>query len=403
MKKDKTRVLYAKAVYGKEEEKAVSHLLSSGKFLAGGEYTPIFEKKIASIFGKKYGVMVNSGSSANLIATELLNLSPGSEIITPILTFGTTIAPLVQKGLVPVFIDVQEGTYVIDAEKIERMIGKKTKAMIIPYLMGNIPDLDLLHKISKKYGLIFIEDSCDTIGATYRSKPTGHYSDISTTSFYASHIITAGGTGGMVMFDKPKWYDRARMFRGWGRSSSAFSESEDIKKRFSAKINKMPYDAKFIFKEIGYNFIPQEIGATFGLEQIKKLPAFSKNRNDNFAELFNFFSNHQKYFILPKQRKEAKTNWLAFPLTLREKTLFSRTDLTIFLEKKGIQTRPVFTGNILKHGAYKKIKRRVCKSGYPETDKVMERAFVIGCHHGMERKEMTHIKNIFTEFLSKYK
>ena len=395
------KVYYARAVYGDAEIQAVNRFLKSGTNLAGGEHTRSFESSVAGIFGKKYGVMVNSGSSANLVAVELLNLPPGSEVITPVLTFGTTLAPLMQKGLVPVFADVEEGTYLIDISHVEKLITKNTKALMIPSLMGNIPDMERLKNIAKKHKLYFIEDSCDTLGATFKGKLTGSYSDISTTSFYASHIITTGGCGGMVMMNKPEWYDKARMFRGWGRTSSVFAESEDMEKRFSVKLGKLPYDAKFIFKEVGYNFIPQESGAVFGLEQLKKLAKFSKIRKNNFSELYNFFSNFPQFFILPRQTPESETNWLAFPLTIRKGAPFNRLKLVKYLEENGIQTRPIFTGNVLKQPAFASIKHRGMGQ-YPAAEAVMERAFVIGCHHGMDSGQVDYLEKTFSEFLKKY-
>ncbi len=396
------RVDYARAVYGEKEIKAVKKFLESGAFLAGGSHTKEFEERIARLFGKRHGVMVNSGSSANMIAVELLDLPRGAEVITPLLTFGTTLAPLVQKGLVPVFIDVKEGAYVINVDEIESHITSKTKAMMVPSLFGNIPDMERLAAIAKKYGLIFIEDSCDTLGATYKKKPTGTYSHISTTSFYASHIITTAGCGGMVMVNDAKLYDRARMFRGWGRGSAVFSESEDLSKRFAVDLDGTPYDAKFIFKEIGYNFIPQEIGAVFGLAQLERFKKFSKLRKECFTALQKFFKKHEDIFILPVESKHIDTHWLAFPLTIRNNAPFSRNDLVIHLEKNNIQTRPIFTGNVLKHPAYKSIENRVHNKGYPVTEHIMKNAFVIGAHQAMTHKHIAYVKKVVTDFLKKY-
>lgn len=396
------KVYYAWAVYGKEEVKAVTELLNSKKPLAGGEYTRAFEAAIARIFGKKYGIMVNSGSSANLTAVELLKLPRGSEVITPILTFGTTLAPLVQKGLKPVFADVKEGTYLIDIDKIKGLITKKTRALMIPSLFGNIPDMERLRNIARKHKLYFIEDSCDTVSATFKGGPTGSFSDVSTTSFYASHVITSGGCGGMVMVNSPVWRDRARMFRGWGRTSSVFAESEDIKKRFRVKIGNLPYDAKFIFKEIGYNFIPPETSAVFGLAQLKNLKKFSERRRKNFAALLKFFSRYERFFILPEQTPHTKTNWLAFPLTIKKSAPFSRMEIVRYLEKNNIQTRPVFTGNVLRQPAFKLIESRNSLKSYPVADAVMERAFVVGCHHGLTPEQINYLKNVFEKFLDKF-
>jgi CDP-4-dehydro-6-deoxyglucose reductase, E1 len=395
------RITYAQAVHDDEEKKRVMKVLDEHRTIMGQE-TREFEAATAKNFGKKFGVMVNSGSSANLLSTELLNLPEGSEVITPVLTFSTTVAPLVQKGLIPVFVDVEPGKYFINVSKIESAITSKTRVLMIPLLFGNVPDMAALKKIAQKHKLILIEDSCDTYGATYRGKPTGMYSDISTTSFYGSHIITAGGGGGMVMINDPKWKDRLVVLRGWGRSSSLFGDTEDIEKRFKQKIGNIQYDAKFIFSERGYNLLPMEIGSAFGNAQLKKLPKFKKIREYNFIRLSKFFKKYEHFFILPIQDKNVSTQWLAYPLTIREGAPFTRLEITKFLEQNNVQTRPLFTGNILRQPGFEKIKHKADKSGYPVADEIMRTGFVIGCHHGMEEKHLARLEELFTQFLKKY-
>lgn len=395
------RVPYGQAVHGKEETQNVLRVLNERRTIAGQEVIS-FENKIAKIFGKKYGIMVNSGSSANLLAIEILNLPAGSEVITPILTFSTTVMPLVKNNLVPVFIDVKPGEYIIDIDQIEKHITKKTKALMIPLLLGNVPDLERLQKIAKKHKLYLIEDSCDTLGATFKGRPSGKYSDISTTSFYGSHIITAGGNGGMVVLNDQKLVDRTKVLRGWGRTSSIFGESEDINKRFTIKLNNVPYDAKFIFDKIGYNFMPSEIGAAFGLAQLKKLPKFRIIREKNFSNLLKFFQKYEKFFILPRQDKRVRTQWLAFPLTIKKDAPFTRLEIVTFLEKNNIQTRPIFTGNIMKQPGFKNIKARTPLKSYENTEDVMKRGFVFGCHHGLENKHINKLGMVFSTFLSSF-
>jgi len=393
------RVPYALSVYDEREIQAVVRVLKEYRSNMGIE-TQKFEKEIAKLFKKKYGVMVNSGSSAILIALELLNLPKGSEIITPILTFSTVVAPMVQKGLIPVFADVVSGKYLIDIDQIETLISEKTKALFIPLLLGNVPEMDRLKAIAKKYKLYLIEDSCDTIGATYKDKPTGSYSDITVTSFFGSHIITAGGNGGMVMVNTKKWANRSKMLRGWGRSSSLFGESEDIKKRFKVKLGNIPYDAKFLFEEIGYNFLPNEMCAAFGNKQLEKFDKFRKVRENNFRILLNFFQKYESVFVLPQQNQNVKTQWITFPLTIKTSAPFSRLELLTFLETHNVQTRPIFTGNILKQPGFSKIPHRKNTQGYPATEEIMERGFVIGCHHGLEAKHIKRLKELFTTFLT---
>lgn len=400
----KLRVPYGFSVHGQEEIDAVVEVLKKGTAL--GDKTKEFEDKIAKMFGKKYGVMVNSGSSANLLAFELLNLPKGSEVITPILTFATVVAPMVQKGLIPVFIDVDPNTYIISPEQVEKAITKKTKALMIPSLMGNIPNLEALAKIAKKHKLFFIEDSCDTLGGKFDGKPTGTYSHITTTSFYGSHIINGAGGGGMVMVNDPKWVDRLVVLRGWGRESSLFGEnanSELIKNRFSGKIGNIPYDNKFIFSEVGYNFLPLELSAAFALKQMERLPGFLKKRKDNFEDLMNFFGKRDEFFILPKQTAKTETAWLAFPLIIKPGAPFTRLELVTFLEGENIQTRPIFTGNILKQPGFKKIENRKVGDAFPNTELVMRNGFVVACHHGLEPKHISYLKEKFDEFLAQYK
>ena len=245
----KKKVYYGLAVFDNKEVKAVNRVLANNRLnLIDGPHVKLFEKKVAKIFGKKYALMVNSGSSANLLGLAALNLKKNSEVITPTLTFSTTVAPIYQLGLIPSFIDVEKNKFIADIKKIEKNINKKTKAIMIPNLLGNIPNFKEIYKLAKKYNLKVIEDSADTIGYSVKGKNFGKYSDVSTTSFYASHIITGAGFGGMVCFNDKKLYEEAKILRGWGRSSAVFNESEDVKKRFSAKVSGIQYDGKYIFK-----------------------------------------------------------------------------------------------------------------------------------------------------------
>lgn len=405
MKREKKfRVPYALAVYGREEIAAVNRVLADPTKISPGALVKEFEKEIADVFGKAYGVMVNSGSSANLLALEVLDLPRGSEVITPILTFSTTLAPIIQKGLVPIFVDVKEDTYNIDETKVEAVITPKTKALMIPSLIGNLPNFIKLRQIAKKHDLWFIEDSCDTLGARFGGKPTGYYSDISTTSFYASHIITAGGGGGMICFNDLRLAQKAMIKSAWGRQSTLFGnheQSEEITKRFSGAIGDLPYDAKFIFSEIGYNFQPTEMSAAFGLAQLKKLDKFSALRQKNFSDLSDFFKKYEKVFSLPKADSKTATNWLAFPLTIKKGSVFSRHQITKYLEEHAIQTRPVFTGNVLRQPAFQSIQRN-SNADYPVADYIMANSFLIGCHQGLTQKQLSHLKKTFREFLNNH-
>ncbi len=395
------RISHALALHDKKEEKKVLGVLREHRTIMGRE-TAEFESRIAKLFGKKYGIMVNSGSSANLLAIELLDLDAGSEVITPILTFATTIAPLLQKGLVPVFIDVLEGKYTIDESKIEGAISKKTKALMIPTLMGNMPDLEKIRKIAIKHKLLYIDDSCDSLGSLFKGDPSGVYSDISTVSTYGSHIITSGGNGGVLMVDREDFRDRAKMLRGWGRTSAIFAESEKIEDRFSRKIGNIPYDGKFIFEELGYNFLPSEIGAAFGNAQLDKLKSFIKLRDRNAKFLINFFAKYPEFFIPPVVEKEVDARFLYFPVTIKKGAPFSRLELVTYLEENNIQTRPIFTGNILKQPGFKNISHRDTQKEYPVTEHIMEYGVLIGLHQGLTLEHLDRMAEVISKFVKKY-
>tara|TARA_B110000027_G_C16096213_1_gene290934 strand:+ start:118 stop:1335 length:1218 start_codon:yes stop_codon:yes gene_type:complete len=393
------RVPYGLSVHGNEEIKAVVKVLKNSTQMGKNVFN--FEKKIAKLFNKKYGLMVNSGSSAIMLAMEALNLPEGSEVITPSLTFSTTVSYIVRNKLIPVFADVEEGTYCINENKIKDLITKKTKAILAPHLMGNIVNWERLSPMLKKKNILIIEDSADTLGATYKGKSTGHYADISITSFYGSHIINCAGNGGIVCFNNKKQYLKAKLLRSWGRSSSLYDEnSEKIENRFNIKLDGIQYDKKFVFESLGHNLEPSEMGAAFGLVQLKKLNFNLEKRQKNFNIHTKFLKKHTNYFILPKQLPGSKSGWLAYPITIKDNAPFTRTQMQIFLEKRNIQTRVVFTGNILRQPGFKNIKMKSDKKGYPEADKVMKSGILIACHHGLNNMMINHIHKSIDAFIS---
>jgi len=394
------KIYYGRAVYDKKEINAVLNVLKNDSLsLIDGKKVKSLEKKISQIFGKKYGLMVNSGSSANLLALSSFKFKKGSEIITPNLTFSTTVAPIYQLGLVPHFVGAEENKFLTNTNQIEKCINKKTVALMIPNLLGNIADWKKIHKIAKKYNLKIIEDSADTIGYTVNKKNLGRYSDITTNSFYASHIINGAGTGGIVCFNDYRLYERAKLLRGWGRSSAVFNESENATKRFNVKVSGIDYDAKYIFSDLGYNFLPSEISAAFALEQIKKLKKNISTRNKNFDYLKKFFARYKDYFKLPEQNPGVKTPWLAFPLVIKKNKKFNRKQMQIFFEKNNIQTRTIFTGNILKQPV---MKNKFYKK-HPRCDAVandvMKNGILLGCHQGMNNKDLNYICSTFKRFI----
>lgn len=394
------RIPYGKTVHGEEEIAAVTAVLRGSTQM--GASVRAFEAKVAALFAKRHGIMVNSGSSANYLAVELLGLPPEAEVITPVLTFGTTVAPLVKNGLIPAFVDVERDTFNIDVDKIEAAIGPKTRAMMIPSLIGNLPDWDAIAAIARKHDLFVVEDSADTLGATLRGKSTGARSDISTTSFYGSHVINCAGNGGMLCVNRDEWRKEATLLRSWGRDSSLFTDSEAIENRFNVELDGIAYDAKFVFSRIGYNLEPSELGAAFGLVQLERLAANVEARERNFRTQEEFFTAYQDWFVLPQQMVDSTTGWLAFPLIVRDDAPFKRRDLQIFFEKRGIQTRTVFTGNILRQPGYKTIRRREAEGGYPNADQVMRGGMLTACHHGLNQSDIAYIQEAFRDFAKAY-
>ncbi len=394
---DYIHVPYGKTVHGEEEIEAVVKVLRTSTQMS--KNVREMEERIAALYNKKYGIMVNSGSSALYLAADLMDYEAGTEIITPALTFSTTVAPIVKKGWIPAFVDVEEGTYNIDANKVEEMITPKTKAMIIPNLMGNLPDWKHLREIADKHNLFVLEDSADTLGAEIDGLSSGRFTDMSTTSFYGSHIINCAGNGGMLCVNSDAFYDRGRLLRSWGRSSSLFVESEKIENRFNVEVDGIPYDAKFVFEEPGYNIEPSEMGAAFGVVQLNKLKSNIDTRTANYLRMREFFAQYEEFFILPKQLPNSRTGWLAYSSTIRQSAPFIRRDLQIFLEKRNIQTRTVFTGNILRQPGFKNVVHKAASGGYPESDKVMRGGMLLACHHGLSEEQIAHVMESITVFM----
>ncbi len=364
--------------YGEEEIKAVENALRDGWLAGFGPYTTEFEEKIAKEFGKKYGVFVNSGSSACLLALASLNIEKGMEVITPALTFSTTLAPIIQLGYVPKFIDSELTTYVPNVEAICDAITNKTRAIMIPNLIGNKMDFDTLRNELMRMGrenIHIIEDSADTITHTEDS-------DVSTTSFYASHVITAGGMGGMVMFNKKEHRDRALMFRDWGRVGD---NSENMDDRFAHDVDGIPYDYKFLYGVLGYNMKCAEANAAFGLVQLERFQTFKDIRRANIERYLDRLSII-KEIILPDDK--LKPNWLAIPLQTER-----RLELLTFLEKRDIQTRVTFAGNVTRHPVY-----REYLQDFKVADEVMKNGFLLGAHHGMTIKDVDYVCVCIEEF-----
>ena len=364
--------------YGEEEIKAVEQCLRDGWLAGFGPRSIEFEKKIAKEFGKKYGVFVNSGSSACLLAIAALDLPKGSKIITPALTFSTTLAPIIQLGYKPVFIDSNLTSYVPDIKDIIAAIEDDTKAIMVPNLIGNKPYWKSLKEELRRINredIYIIEDSADTVTETLDS-------DVSTTSFYASHVITAGGMGGMVMFNDEKHVKRALMYRDWGRIGD---NSENMDERFAHDVDGLPYDYKFLYGVLGYNMKCAEANAAFGLVQLEKFQSYKEIRRKNIERYLERLSII-KEIVLPDDK--FKPNWLAIPLQTER-----RLELLTYLEKQNIQTRVTFAGNVTRHPAY-----REYLQDFKVADEVMKNGFLLGAHHGMDTSDVDYVCDKIEEF-----
>jgi CDP-6-deoxy-D-xylo-4-hexulose-3-dehydrase len=366
--------------YGEEEIKAVENCLRQGWLGGNGPLTTEFEEKIAKHFGKKYGVFVNSGSSACLLALACLQLPKGTRVITPACTFSTTLAPIIQLGLIPVFVDVDLNTYVVNVEEVLAAITEDVKVLMIPNLIGNKPDWKSIKEGLVSIGredIILIEDSADTVTHTLET-------DIATTSFYASHVITAGGTGGMVMFNNKTLLDKTLQFRDWGRVGG---DSEAMEDRFNYNVDGIPYDYKFLYGVLGYNFKSSEMNAAFGLVQLERFKTFEGIRRANIERYLENLKDTQE-IILPND--SIKPNWLAIPLQTEK-----RLELLNFLESNNIQTRVTFAGNVTRHPIYREYLQE-----FKNSDTIMKNGFLLGAHHGMTIEDVDYVCDKIKEFFN---
>jgi len=376
-----------------------------------GQYASKFEQELAKYFRVFFAHLTNSGSSANLLALSALTspklkdkrLLPGDEVITVAAGFPTTVNPIIQNKLVPVFVDIKMGTCNIDVEKIEDAISDKTKAIMIAHALGNPFDLKKVMGLVKKYHLWLIEDCCDALGAKYNNKLVGTYGHLATLSFYPAHQITAG-EGGAVITDNPLLSKIVCSFRDWGRDCWCKTGHDNTcRKRFGWKFAKLPkgFDHKYVYSHVGYNLKTTEMQAALGLSQLKKLPKFIKIRRQNFEYLYKHLKRYEQFFILPKRLKKAEPSWFGFLLIIKKKAPFKRKEIVSFLEAKKIATRPLFAGNLLNHPAYNNIRFRQVGM-LTNTNAVMERAFWIGVYPGITKQMMKYVLGRFDEFMSRF-
>ncbi len=400
---DPRRIPYAGSVHDDREIEAVVDVLRGGsQSLRIGKNVRAFEQGIAELFGKRRGIMCNSGSSALFLAVELLGLEPGDEVVTSALTFSTDIAPLVRSGIVPVLVDVEPDTFNVDVGAIEPMIGPRTRAILVPDLIGNAPDWDVIRGIADRHDLRVIEDSCDALGTTLRGTPTGLRSDISVTSFALSHIITAAGTGGMVCVDDPDLADRCLLLRRWGRRSEVqfFGSQKGSGSRFFSEIDgDLEYDNLFIFDEVGWNFEPSELSAAFGMVQLEKLPGNLARRKRNFDRLVERFSQRPDVFDLPRTTEEVDTAWHMFPVIIQSDSGVRRSEFQEHMERNGVDTRMVWTGNVTRQPAFAAVEWRLPEGGLPNADRVMRQGLVLPSNQGLDDDDVDYIWTTAKAFL----
>jgi CDP-6-deoxy-D-xylo-4-hexulose-3-dehydrase len=378
-------------------------------WLTTGRFAEQFEKDLAAFLGVRFCLLTNSGSSANLLALTALTsgklgekrLKPGDEVITTACGFPTTLNPIIQNNLVPVFVDVDIGSYNIIADRIESAISEKTKAIMIPHTLGNPADLDTIMKLIREADLWFIEDNCDALGSKYRDQYTGTFGHISTCSFYPAHHITMG-EGGAVLTNDPLLKKIIASFRDWGRDCWCDPGCDNsCKKRFGWQMGGLPpgYDHKYIYSHIGYNLKVTDMQAAVGVAQLKKLPGFIEQRRKNFTVLYKGLEKFNAFFILPESTPNSAPSWFGFPVLLKETAPFTREEFVRFLDAKKIATRMLFGGNLLKQPAYEGIRCRVSGS-LENTDSVMNNLFWIGVYPGLTREMLEYTIAAFADFIS---
>jgi CDP-6-deoxy-D-xylo-4-hexulose-3-dehydrase len=374
-------------------------------WLTLGDYGERFEARLREILGLRDVVLVNSGSSANLVALASLcsdmaehPLRPGDEVITPAATFPTTLAPIIQNNLLPVFVDCEIGTYNADLGQVEAAISDKTRALVLPHTLGNAYDLDRVTALCRKHELALVEDTCDALGTTWNGRPVGTFGDYATLSFYPAHHITMG-EGGAVLTNDPLRARVARSIRDWGRDCwCAPGASNSCGRRFSWQLGRLPlgYDHKYVYSSIGYNLKPTDLQAAVGLAQIEKLQGFVAARRRNFDRLHAGLKDIPE-LILPTWDPRAEVSWFAFPITILEDAAFSRHDLVTHLEGHNIETRMVFAGNLLRQPAYMKIPHRVV-GDLKNTDLVMTNTFFVGVYPGLTDPMLDYVIEQFHVF-----
>jgi len=414
----KTRVNYAGRVF---DEKEMLNLTDATLdfWLTSGRFCDEFETKFAKYLGVKYALLVNSGSSANLIAFNALTshlhgerrIKKGDEVITVAAGFPTTVTPIIQFGAIPVFVDItlEDGTYEVDVTQLEKALSPKTKAVMIAHTLGNPFDLNTVSEFCKKHNLWLVEDNCDALGSKYDGKFTGTFGDIATSSFYPPHHLTMG-EGGAVYMNNPLVKKAAESFRDWGRDCWCPSGKDNTcKKRFGWNLGTLPegYDHKYTYSHFGYNLKATEMQASIGVAQLDKLELFVQKRRENFNFLYEGLKDLESYFVLPVATKGSSPSWFGFMLTIKDEVPFSREEIVKHLEEKNIQTRMLFAGNLIRHPAFNEM--RETQTGYrvigdlARTDKVATRSFWVGVYPGMKVESLNYMVTTIRDFVKSKK
>ncbi|TSA57090.1 lipopolysaccharide biosynthesis protein RfbH [bacterium] len=403
------RIPYAGRVFDEKELLALVDA-SLDFWLTAGRYADKFESDLADFLGAKYCLLTNSGSSANLLAVSALTspllksrqLKPGDEVITTACGFPTTLNPILQNNLVPMFVDVEPWTYNIQVQNIEKAITRRTKAIFIAHTLGNPADISSILKIAKRYNFWFIEDNCDALGSKYKGRYTGTFGDISTCSFYPAHHITMG-EGGTVVTDNPLLKRIIMSFRDWGRDCWCDPGHDNTcKKRFGQKFGNLPYgyDHKYVYSHIGYNLKVTDMQAAIGVAQLEKLPGFIEIRKKNFSFFKKRLIKHEKYLILSEPTEGSIPSWFGFPILVRETAPFTRNDIVSYLERNKIATRMLFGGNLTKQPAYEKTRYKV-SGNLNNTDLVMSSLFWVGVYPGLTKEMLKYVCEQFDVFFRK--
>ena len=408
----RSKVHYGGRVFDAREMRAVADSMLDFR-LTFGPHGQRFEEAFAAAAGRKHVVAVNSGSSANLIAIAALcshefteRLRSGDEVITPAMTFPTTLAPILQNRLVPVFVDVELGTYDIDAARIEAAIGPKTRAVFVPHTLGNAADMVSIMALARRHKLFVIEDTCDALGAKSGGQLVGTFGEFSTYSFYAAHHITMG-EGGAVATDDATLARIARSLRDWGRAcwcpTGEMRPLGACGKRFSWAFPNLPpgYDHKYVYTNIGYNLKPLDLQCAMGLVQLDRIGEFAARRQRNFDRLYEGLAPFEHFLILPRATPGTEPSWFAFPLTVKPSAPFTREEIVRFLEEHQIETRTLFAGNVLRHPAFQGIEARVA-GDLKNSDTILERSFFIGVYPGLTDEQIGYILEVFARFLKQH-